>query len=350
MEKWKVKCCKYKRTQKERQEKVKMKQEEMFGKAKWLSAGKYHTDQNGDVEKDAVLFPILRGKFIAHHVKKATIRVVGLGFFVCFINGKKVSKDAFLPLSTDYEGGRPPYDEEMTGHRLYVPTYDITALLKEGENSIVVHYGGGWYTYEGSKYGDPKVIYRILMEEENGEKSEAISTEEDRYAPSFVMGYCFTQFEKEDFRNFDDRCYLSDFDDHEWKHAECAKPIETEYLFSDCPADRVAEQLPVTQIGETPEGKVYDCGRNISGFPVLESQADAGETISVVMSEERNADGTLNQAYCQYQHFDVISDGKKTHTCSLLFMIWLPLLYDQRERRAAFGRRNPYRCKGNIFF
>lgn len=52
----------------------------------------------------------------------------GLGIFEIFINGKKVSDDLFLPLSTDFHE-RPeklyrgvPYDEKMR-HRLYCPVY-----------------------------------------------------------------------------------------------------------------------------------------------------------------------------------------------------------------------------------
>ena len=61
-----------------------MKQTEMFGHAQWVCAGTYqdtythHANPNG-----TPLFPILRSHFSATNVRKATLRVVGLGFFHC---------------------------------------------------------------------------------------------------------------------------------------------------------------------------------------------------------------------------------------------------------------------------
>ena len=131
-----------------------MKQNEMFGEAKWSCGGN---------------FPILRSHFTVKGVKKAMLRVLGLGFFHCYINGKEVTEDAFLPLSTDYEArDNYPTFETVTGHRIYVPEYDITSLLKEGENTIAILYGGGWYTFEDAKFGEAKAIYRIVADTEDG--------------------------------------------------------------------------------------------------------------------------------------------------------------------------------------
>ena len=85
--------------------------------------------------------PMIRRTLVLPQIKKAQITIASFGFFEVFINGKKVSEDLFLPLSTDYHE-RPeklyrgiPYDEEMR-HRLYCPVYDITSYVKEGENTI----------------------------------------------------------------------------------------------------------------------------------------------------------------------------------------------------------------------
>ena len=70
-----------------------MKQNEVFASALWLGSNDDNTDA----------FYILRGKFSVSEVKKATLRVLGLGFFHCYINGRRVGDDLFLPLTTDYE-------------------------------------------------------------------------------------------------------------------------------------------------------------------------------------------------------------------------------------------------------
>lgn len=127
-----------------------MKQQEIFSSAKWLCPKDYASNN----------FFVLKGKFSINKPEKATLRVLGLGFFHCYINGVRVSDDWFLPLSSDYEPRKDyPVDEIISGHRIYVPEYDVTDMLKDGENVIAIHFGGGWYTFgDRQKFGDAKAI------------------------------------------------------------------------------------------------------------------------------------------------------------------------------------------------
>lgn len=82
--------------------------------AEWISTG------------GACCTPMIRKTLSFPKVTSAKITIAGLGIFEIFINGKKVSDDLFLPLSTDFHE-RPeklyrgvPYDEKMR-HRLYCP-------------------------------------------------------------------------------------------------------------------------------------------------------------------------------------------------------------------------------------
>ena len=99
-----------------------MKQEYFFQNAKWVGAA----------ERTSKTFSVLRGHFFIKDVKKATINVLGLGFFKCYINGHCINSDTFLPLSSEYEAGCDPKDEVLSGHRIYVPQFDITEFIKEG--------------------------------------------------------------------------------------------------------------------------------------------------------------------------------------------------------------------------
>ena len=111
-----------------------MTQQEMFGRAVWLGAKEC---------KNTDIF-VLRGRFIARAAKKATLRVLGLGFFHCYINGVRVGEDLFLPLNSEYEPRENfPTNEKLSDFRTYVPEFDVTALLREGENTLTVHFGGG---------------------------------------------------------------------------------------------------------------------------------------------------------------------------------------------------------------
>ena len=102
-----------------------MTQEYFFHNAKWVGAK----------ERTAKTFSVLRGKFELKDYKNVKLNILGLGFFKCYINGKCINSDTFLPLSSDFEAGCDPVDEVISAHRIYVPQFDITPYVKDGKNT-----------------------------------------------------------------------------------------------------------------------------------------------------------------------------------------------------------------------
>ena len=310
-----------------------MDQRSMFGQAQWVCAGNYASIDLDKPDVNGVpYFPVLRSHFCAHAVKRATLRVLGLGFFHCYINGKEISDDRFLPLSTDFEPRiNYPTDEKLTGHRIYVPEYDVTELIRTGENVLALHFGGGWYTFvrENCHYGDAKAIFRLTLETETGIE-EIVSSCADKIGDSYVKTYNFTQFENHDYTDFDDASLGLEFDDSAWSNAMEAKPLETEYLFSDCPADREFELLPVTCTAVTSAGKVYDIGKNCANLPVLKLTGEKGSLVSIRCTELCNDDGTLKSPVIQCAGF--VSDG--TGRVVQPMFTWFAYRYIQVEGEA----------------
>ena len=310
-----------------------MDQRSMFGQAQWVCAGNYASIDLDKPDVNGVpYFPVLRSHFCAHAVKKATLRVLGLGFFHCYINGKEISDDRFLPLSTDFEPRiNYPTDEKLTGHRIYVPEYDVTELIRTGENVLALHFGGGWYTFvrENCHYGDAKAIFRLTLETETGIE-EVVSSCADKIGDSYVKTYNFTQFENHDYTDFDDASLGLEFDDSAWSNAMEAKPLETEYLFSDCPADREFELLPVTCTAVTSAGKVYDIGKNCANLPVLKLTGEKVSLVSIRCTELCNDDGTLKPPVIQCAGF--VSDG--TGRVVQPMFTWFAYRYIQVEGEA----------------
>ena len=281
-----------------------MNQNDIFGTAEWLCAT--GTGANG-----AAGFSVLRSRFTVSRIRRAVLSVLGLGFFHCYLNGREITEDLFLPLSTDYEPREcHPAVETLTGHRIYVPQYDVTQFLREGENVLALHFGGGWYTFDDERYGDPKAIYRLTVQTGDGTE-EFVSSRRDKIGASFVREYYFTQYEQQDYTAFDEKALTEDFDDRLWSYAETAKPLQTEYLFSDCPADRAGELQPAVCIAKTEDAAYYDAGCNCSALPVFRITAKKGETVTVLFSEERRADGTLDMKFHHGQRFSFVSDGKE---------------------------------------
>lgn len=65
-------------------------------------------------------------------VKRATWRIVSPGMYDASVNGKRVNSVS-LPIWTAYD------------KRVLEDEYDVTALVKNGENQLVIRLGNGWW-------------------------------------------------------------------------------------------------------------------------------------------------------------------------------------------------------------
>ena len=275
-----------------------MEQAYFFGDAAWVGAPVRTTES----------FSVLRGHFSVRDARRVTLCAIGLGFFKCYINGVCVNPDTFLPLSSDYEASCDPSGEVLRGHRVYVPQFDITPYVKDGDNTVAMQYGGGWYTHYCRVYGLPKAIYRIVVEDANGAR-DFVSGEDCRIGKGNVYEYKFVQYERQsclDAKDF----FSEGFDDSAWEHAVLTESLDTEYCATDCPQDKLIRELPVTKIAHG-EGEIYDCGLNTTGYPVLRIDAPRGETVTVRFSEELSSGGGLDASHAHNQAFTVVSDGTK---------------------------------------
>ncbi len=70
----------------------------------------------------------IRGKAVS-----AVAEVCGLGQFNFYINGQKVGDHVLDPGWTDYN------------KLVQFVTFDVTSLLREGENVLAAEVGNGWY-------------------------------------------------------------------------------------------------------------------------------------------------------------------------------------------------------------
>lgn len=125
------------------------------------------------------LHPVFRKKFELgseqiSKLKKGRLYICGLGLYEAYLNGQKIGDDYLAPYFTDYR------------YWVQYQTYDIKDLLKEGENTIDVYLGNGWfkgrfgYLAHGQMceyYGDRFLLNADLMIEGDG-FTHKISTDE----------------------------------------------------------------------------------------------------------------------------------------------------------------------------
>jgi len=288
-----------------------MKFSEMFGSAKWLAPS----------EKCAV--PYMRGTFFAKEGEKTEIVICGLGWFMLYINGKRYGDRLFVPPVSEYHDAPARYCTvkfgERLGTRTYCEKYDITDLCVPGENCIGVMLAGGWYDNPGvnmipgekTGYGTVRVCFRITS-------GDTVSVSEKmKWHPSFVESCSFFRGEIQDLRKAADGWSDIGFDDSGWYDAAAAETPKTEYLYNDCPPDRVIRTVKPRLIRHENGKKTYDAGENISGWPVISSRP--GETVEVLCAEDVLEDKSADPAYVHGQRsvFTFSEGHESTH---LMFM------------------------------
>lgn len=86
---------------------------------------------------------VLRRTFIVTDVQEpARLYITALGLYEAYLNGRRVGDAVLTPGTSNYAGEIP------------FQTYDVTGLLKKGENEITVLLGDGWYRSTSGVDGD----------------------------------------------------------------------------------------------------------------------------------------------------------------------------------------------------
>ena len=95
--------------------------------ARWIS-GDYTPRKKGRYPVDC-----FRKSFTVSGLKKARLYITACGLYEAELNGARVGNFVLAPGHTDYR------------KRVQYQTYDVTGLLREGENVLTVQLADGWY-------------------------------------------------------------------------------------------------------------------------------------------------------------------------------------------------------------
>ena len=233
----------------------------------------------------------------------ARLYIVGLGFYASAVNGTPTDEDYFKPILTDFDERRNlsnnlHYDEEnFAGSRKTVcyDTYDVTELLKEGENELNVLLGTGWYSETDKDhvdasfaFGTPKLFFELHVQGETEKrvfKSDASCKVRSTAITSKMFSGDFVDFTKEA---------------EEWKIARrCAAP-SGKLVPTSTAHDTVWERLQPIDCKKTGNTYLYDFGKNHTGGLKLSVKGKRGEKLSIKYYEVLFPDGTPNPHTCRW--------------------------------------------------
>lgn len=308
-----------------------MKFEEIFGNGKFVKCG------------GGSLSPRFRGKFTAEAGKETVITACGLGFFRLYVNGKRVDDSVFAPVFSyyhDYEGCycRETFGEKIKS-RVYCVEYDVTDLVKPGENTIAAEVGVGWYD---EFKGECVLCFKAVS-------GEAVTVSDCgmKVCDGPVTAFHFHHGENQDYTKpgLADNWFECGFDDSGWSNAVETSIPETEYFIQDCPNDRVIRTIEPKLVGETEDSLIYDAGENITGWYVFKC-AEKGRKITVRAAEVLDENGLLNERWIHNQKAEFITDGsdREYH----LLYTWHAFRYFEITKGAEVVRVDVIHCDAPV--
>lgn len=238
--------------------------------------------------------PMLRKEFsvpCGKTVKKANLYMTAAGIYKAYINGNAVSDSRLNP-------GMTAYDD----HMLY-QTFDITELVKNGENAIGVYLGHGWWNRCLRGFGSRLHIYgKILVQYTDG-TSDIIVTDESwkffRFGPilddDLFNGFKFDGIIEESLDGWN----KPGFDDSSWENVMVSPPDVIvanrqipQIIAQNIPLIRNTVTLEPKEVTEPEKGVyVYDFGQNIAGVVRIKATAPRGTTVKLRHAEVINKEG-----------------------------------------------------------
>jgi alpha-L-rhamnosidase len=258
--------------------------------------------------------PLLRRAFrVRGPVRAARLYVTSLGLYEAYLNGHRVGDQLFTPGWTAYR------------RRLQYQTYDVTSLLRPGENAVGAMLGDGWYRgYLGffgrrNLYGE-RLGLRLQLElhYQDGRTERVVSDAAWRTTTGPVLASDIYHGETYDARRERPGWAEAPYDDGAWDAvAVLDAPPATLVAPVSPPVRRVRELRPVG-IHRAPSGEtVFDLGQNFTGWVRLRVRGAAGTTVTLRHAEVLDRSGDLYVANLrravQIDRYTLKGDGEEIY-------------------------------------
>jgi alpha-L-rhamnosidase len=284
------------------------------------------------------VIPLFRKSFsVEKELSSATLSISGLGHYEAFVNGQKAGESFLAPGWTDYD------------KTVFYNTYDVTPLLKKGENVLGAIVGNGFYNINRERYrklviayGFPKLIAHLHLQFTDGSTSTLVSGESWKTTSSPIT---YTSiFGGEDYNATleQEGWEKPGYDDSAWNPVLITNGPSGELTVeNDYPLQEMARFEPerIIPLGDT--AWLYDFGQNASGIVELTVKGKQGQDIKLWPGELIHPDNTVNQrASGQPCYFSYILSGGDRETWKPKFTYY-GFRYVQVTGGIPAGRENP---------
>ena len=252
-------------------------------------------EQNGQPET----LPLFRRSIqVNKRVRQAIVYVSGLGQYELHINGRPVTDAVMTPSWTNYR------------KKVLYNSYDVTGHLRRGRNKLGIMLGNGMYNVPGlegrytkfiGSFGNPKMILQMHLTFTDGTEQVIISDHTWQTAPGPIVLSSIYGGEDYDARK-ETQGWDAAVSSSDWKSAiEVAAPSGSNAAGDSMatllvPAMKAVEIIkPVRHSDPQPGTRIYDLGRNFSGWPEIRVKGRAGDMIRMLPGELLDPQGEVTQ-------------------------------------------------------
>ncbi|MDP6637114.1 MAG: family 78 glycoside hydrolase catalytic domain [Phycisphaerae bacterium] len=223
--------------------------------------------------------PLLRKEFaLTKGVRRARVRLSGLGWSELYINGKKVSDDVLSPGLTDYS-------KEV----LYC-TYDVTSFLKSGANAIGIMLGNGWYSAarilpweKGGPWGyPPRALLQMTVTHDDGTETRLLTDKTWKTTRGPVGANQLVAGETYDARCEKPNWSKAGFDDGKWSDVAILPAPAGRLRSQTIPQMKVQDTFkPIKITKHKSGGWLFEFDRYFSGWVRVKTKGKPGARITI---------------------------------------------------------------------
>lgn len=239
--------------------------------------------------------PLYRRNFTVNaEIEKARLYIAGIGYYEACMNGKRIGDHVLDPGWTNYD------------KQILYSTYDVTDLVANGENTLGVVLGNGFYNPQPMPIfqklrdyltiGQPCLKAQLQITYKNGKKQVVCSDSNWKFTEGPIVRNNVYLGEHYDARKEIEDWNLPSFDDRAWQPVECVvNPPKGRLTAQLQPPIRVREIIKPTRMTETRKGEfVFDMGQNFAGVARIKVKGPKGTCITLRYGEDVYSDGSLN--------------------------------------------------------
>lgn len=220
----------------------------------------------------------LRKEFVIDgKIKRGRIHVCGLGYYELRLNGQKVGQNVLDPGYTTYE------------KRILYSSYDVTHMLRNGNNALGVMLGKGWSKVR-------LLMCQLNIELQGGGKITVSSDTSWKQTDGPIVQDSIYNGEVYDARLETPGWDRPGFDDSTWTAVETGIVPKGKLSAQMIPPIRVMDTIVPLKMTNPQKGViVFDMGQNFSGWVRLRLSGPRGTEVRLRHAELIYANGMINQ-------------------------------------------------------